>query len=174
MACVGLFLFFAIRLIMLSTYLLSISGTISCLRSIGDSCDCRDDNGLMSTVSRTPRLHHRKYKLCFRVRWHDIRFHACTMYARRLSAAAACTVTVAGHVSFETISHPTFILGTSPGFWDLDRTLYNGTSSTCKSLSSLLGFPPYNSSISLLIFTLILLYPSPALLHYAYLEKPYL
>ena len=137
---------------MLSVYLLSISGAIPCLGSIGDRCDCRDDNGLMSTVSRTPRLHHRKYKLCSRVRWHDIRFHACTMDARRLSAAAACTVTVAGHVGFETISHPTFILGTSPGFWDLDRTLYNGTSSTCESLSSLHSFPPYNLSSLYLSF----------------------
>jgi hypothetical protein len=57
------FLFFAIRLIMLSMHLLSISGTISRLRSIGDCCDCRDDNGLMSTVSCTPRLHHPGYKL---------------------------------------------------------------------------------------------------------------
>lgn len=54
---------FAIRLIILPTYLLSISGIISCLRSIGDCCDYRDDNGLMSTVSRTPRLHHPRYKL---------------------------------------------------------------------------------------------------------------
>ena len=142
MVRVGLFPFLAIRLIMLSTYLLSILGTISCLRSIGDCCDCRDDNGLMSTVSRTPRLHHRTYKLRTLNRWHDIRFHACKMYARRLSAAAACTVTVAGHVGFETISHPTFILGTSPGFWDLDCTSYNGTSSTCESLPSLHSFPP--------------------------------
>lgn len=57
------FLFFALRLIMLSTYPSSISGTVSCLGSIGDCCDCRDDNRLMSTVSRTPRLHHREYKV---------------------------------------------------------------------------------------------------------------
>ena len=168
------FLFLAIRLIMLSMYLLSILGTISCLRSIGDCSDCRDDNGLMSTVSRTPRLHHRKYKLCSRVRWYDTCCHACKMHTHRLVAAAACTVIVAGHVGFETISHPTFILGTSPGFWHLDRSLYNGASSTCESLSSLHSSPPYNLSISLLVFTPILRCPSPALLHRAHPEKPHL
>lgn len=94
------------------------------------------------------------------------------MHTYRLVAAAACTVIVAGHVGFETISHPTFMLGTSPGFWDLDRTLYNGNSSTCESLSSLLGLPPHSPSVSLLVFTPILRCPSPALLHRAYLGKP--
>jgi hypothetical protein len=59
----------------------------------------------MSTVGRTLRLHNRKYKLRSRVGWHDTCFHACKMYARRLGAAAACTVTVADHVGFETISY---------------------------------------------------------------------
>lgn len=63
------------------------------------------------------------------------------MHARRLVAAAVCTVIVAGHVGFETISHPTYILGTSPGFWDIDCTLYNGTSSTCESLPSIRPSP---------------------------------
>lgn len=96
------------------------------------------------------------------------------MHARRLVATAACTVIVAGHVGFETISHPTLVLGTSPGFWDLDRTLYNGTSSTRESLSSLSSFPPYDPFMSLLVFSPILRCPSPALLHRAHPEKPHL